>query len=268
MRSKPRAPGKWLHPVGEEREYTAELVSIVREMERLVRAEIFPLFGRRDDAIEDLPESAGFFEVVRQGFLKVLARLDLSGVHAKVTAKARRVAGFNKKQFHAVIRRAYEVDIFVDEPWLADLAKAWESENVALIKSIPQQSLTRMHSKVVESVRRGGLVKDLRDDLVKEFGIAKDRAELIANDQIGKLNAQLTEQRQRQIGVEEYTWRGVLDERERDEHVSREGQVFSWSKPPEDGHPGMPIRCRCRSEPRLPLLGDLLAITAPIKTGD
>lgn len=267
MRQTPRKPSKWLHPVAEERDYTAFAVSVAAEVEAAVRAEVFPLLDGREDAIEDLPESAGFFERLRIGFLKALERIDLTGVHGRVTATARRVAGFNKKQFHSVIRKAYEVDIFVNEPWLADMAKIWESENVALIKSIPQQALTKMHGKVVESVQRGGLVKDLRDDLVKEFNVTKDRAELIANDQIGKLNAQLTEQRQRQIGVEEYTWRGVLDEREREEHRHREGKVYSWAKPPDDGHPGIPIRCRCRAEPRLPLLGDLLAITQPTGEG-
>lgn len=263
MRQRPRKPSKWLHPVAEQREYVAYLVELAQAIEILVRADVLPLLAQRYDAIEDLPESAGFLEVVRQGFLKVLAKLDLTGVPAKVAAKARRVAGFNKQQFHNIIRRAYSVDIFVDEPWLNDLVKVWESENVGLIKSIPQQALQRMQGKVVASVQRGGLVKDLRDELVAEFGVTKDRATLIANDQIGKLNAQLTEQRQRQIGVEEYTWRGMLDERERDEHVHREGKVFSWAKPPPDGHPGIPIRCRCRSEPKLPLLGDLLALTQP-----
>lgn len=263
MRSKPRKPGKWLHPLADERAYTAELVALAAAVAIVVRREIFPLLSQREDAIEDMPESAGFFEVIRRGFLKALASIDLAGVPAMVTARAKKVAGFNKQQFHKIIRNAYEVDIFIDEPWLLDLAKVWEAENVALIKSIPSQALNRMHDKVVASVRRGGLVKDLRDELVAEFGIAKNRAELIANDQIGKLNGQLTEQRQRQIGVKDYDWRGVLDERERDEHKAREGKTYSWDAPPADGHPGQPIRCRCRAEPRLPLLGDLLALTTP-----
>lgn len=267
MRSKPRKPKKWLHPLADERAYSAELVAIARAVEKAVREEVFPLLSTREDAIEDIPESAGFFERIRLGFLRALERVDLTAVPGRVTDMARRVSGFNKRQFHAVVRQAYEVDIFVNEPWLADMAKAWESENVALIRSIPQEALQRMHGKVLASVRRGGTVKDLRDDLINEFGIAKNRAELIANDQIGKLNADLTEQRQRQIGVEDYTWRGVLDARERDEHVEREGQVYSWAKPPPDGHPGKPIRCRCRAEPKLPLLGDLLALVQPVGEG-
>lgn len=263
MRSKPRKPSKWLHPLADERAYTAELVSVAKAVELVVRQEVFPLLDQRNDAIEDMPESAGFFEVMRRGFLAALKRIDLTSIPAKVTARAKAVAGFNKKQFHAVIRKAYEVDIFVDEPWLADMAKVWEAENVALIQSIPSQALNKMHGKVVAAVQRGATVKDLRDELIAEFKVTKDRAELIANDQIGKLNAQLTEQRQRQIGVEEYTWRGVLDARERHEHVQREGKVYAWTNPPPDGHPGVPIRCRCRAEPRLPLLGDLLAITTP-----
>jgi len=47
-------------------------------------------------------------------------------------------------------------------------------------------------------------------------------------------------------------WRGILDARERPEHVAREGKEFSWKNPPDDGHPGEPINCRCTAEPVLP----------------
>jgi uncharacterized protein with gpF-like domain len=33
--------------------------------------------------------------------------------------------------------------------------------------------------------------------------------------------------------------------RQHGDHYAREGKVYSWDKPPADGHPGTPIGCRC-----------------------
>ena len=66
---------------------------------------------------------------------------------------------------------------------------------------------------------------------------------------MGKLNGQLTMLRQSAYGVEAYIWRTSLDERVRQMHADRDGERFEWSTPPEDGHPGMPIQCRCVAEP-------------------
>ncbi|WP_241971166.1 minor capsid protein [Actinobacillus lignieresii] len=64
---------------------------------------------------------------------------------------------------------------------------------------------------------------------VKELtGVTSKRARLIARDQIGKLNARLTQLRQQQIGVKSYIWRTSLDERVRKWHKSREGERFDW----------------------------------------
>ena len=48
-----------------------------------------------------------------------------------------------------------------------------------------------------------------------------------------------------------------VDERERAHHVDREGKEFNWDKPPDDGHPGQPILCRCYAEAVLPEFDEL-----------
>jgi uncharacterized protein with gpF-like domain len=37
----------------------------------------------------------------------------------------------------------------------------------------------------------------------------------------------------------------------RDAHFDREGRTFTWADPPDDGHPGEAINCRCQAEPDL-----------------
>lgn len=261
---KPRKPRVWQYPRAIERSYTADLVSLADEIERLVRAEVWPVLRERADAIEDIPESSGWFESLRRAFVRVTSAIDLSFVPNLVAGVAERLAGQNKQQFHTIVKAAYGVDVLVAEPWLPAALKAWESQNVGLIKSIPSQALDRMHGKIVNAVQAGRLVPDVQKEIEREFGVTRDRAKLIANDQIGKLQGQLTQARQQELGVDEYVWRGMLDGRERDEHRDREGQRFKWSKPPPDGHPGQPIRCRCYAEPVLPLFADLLPPTIPL----
>jgi SPP1 gp7 family putative phage head morphogenesis protein len=59
--------------------------------------------------------------------------------------------------------------------------------------------------------------------------------------------------RQTQVGIEQYTWSGALDARERPSHRAMEGSVERWAAPPEvDGervHPGQAINCRCVAVP-------------------
>ena len=59
----------------------------------------------------------------------------------------------------------------------------------------------------------------------------------------------MTQARQMKLGIERYRWRTAGDTRVRTEHAMREGQIFSWDRPPPDGHPGQPINCRCYAEP-------------------
>lgn len=222
---------------------------------------VLPALGpaQRGDDLNSIPETEGWYETLRQAFLAALgaASVDDEAVSGLVALVARRVERFNAEQFHRTIRQAYGVDVFKAEPELRQLAAVWEAENIKLIRSIPAQYLDSLHGKVVAAVQKGTSLRDLTAQVRQTYKVPRNRAELIARDQVGKLNGQLTAYRQQNIGVAEYRWRGVLDERERDEHVAREGHVFRWDKPPEDGHPGQPIRCRCWAEAVLPLFDDL-----------
>ena len=74
-------------------------------------------------------------------------------------------------------------------------------------------------------------------------------ARRIARDQISKATGQFNQLRQTDVGVETYIWRTAGDERVRPDHANLDGSVQRWDDPPEIGHPGEPIQCRCRAEP-------------------
>jgi len=144
------------------------------------------------------------------------------------------------------------VNVYGEEKWLADMQRAWVKQNVSLVKSIGSQYHGQLETIIRQGVLNGSSVKQVSDQIQKQFGVTKNRSTLIAQDQILGANARLTQIRAESIGVEKYEWATVGDSRVRPEHVELNGKLFSWDKPPSVGHPGTPIRCRCRAALVLP----------------
>ena len=144
------------------------------------------------------------------------------------------------------------VDVYRSEPWLAEAQTNWVAANTSLIKSIPAQHMERVEQIVRNGVLNGESPKSLAAKIQAAGGVTQRRAELIASDQISKANAELNKFRQQELGIEKYTWVSSHDERVRALHKQYDGNVYEWDKPPADGHPGMPIRCRCHASPVFP----------------
>ncbi|MGY6772103.1 phage head morphogenesis protein [Gallibacterium sp. ZY190522] len=257
---KPKKQKRWLFPEAIEREYVKYLQAIAKQISDTARKklpEIAPHLKRmlrQDDSIDileqwltELLQATTFY--TRDNDIRPAVRQLLS-----------QTAEFNKKQFHKVLKSAYKVDIFVSEPWLDEPLLQAEWQNINLIKSIPIQLQEKLRYRMAEAVLGGESYKSLAADLEKLLDIPKRRATIIARDQIGKLNGRLTQLRQENIGVKSYIWRGSLDERERLSHIEREGKEFRWDNPPDDGHPGQPILCRCSAEAVLPEFGELQGV--------
>jgi len=51
------------------------------------------------------------------------------------------------------------------------------------------------------------------------------------------------------LQLESYVWRSRDDARVRSTHAEYDDQTFSWSDPPDGGHPGQGWNCRCTAEP-------------------
>lgn len=129
----------------------------------------------------------------------------------------------------------------------------WTSQNLTLIKSVDQQISDKLRFMLSQRIIHTAAKPELMEQLTKEIqdlaGVTRNRAALIGADQVGKLNSQLTQYRQINAGMEEYIWTTKKDKRVRPRHALREGRCYKWSEPPDDGHPGWPIRCRCTAAP-------------------
>jgi SPP1 gp7 family putative phage head morphogenesis protein len=154
------------------------------------------------------------------------------------------------------IRRTIGVDVNAilrsNGPLLQSMRKA-TNENIALIKSIPEKYFERVKETItagwVEGVRWEDLVKKIQED----GGVTESRAKLIARDQTSKMNAAFNQERQQQVGVEQYEWSTSQDERVRPSHADMDGKICEWANPPlvddERVHPGEAINCRCVAIP-------------------
>lgn len=249
-----RKPPKWLFPAAAELAYRAALLAFVDELATAIREDLItrlpalfrdanPLAPRADDWVQDL---ASIMAALR-------ARLSRPADNAEDAANvvALDVSAFNRDQWRRIIHGALGIDVFTAEPNLAPIIAAFAKENASRIKSIPEKLLGEVEQLTFRGLRQGTRPEALANDIFARFDVTRARARLIARDQIGSLNGELTKVRQEALGVSRYKWRGALDERERPLHVEREGMIFSWDKPPSDGHPGQPINCRCYAEPVL-----------------
>lgn len=174
-----------------------------------------------------------------------------------------KINNFNRLQAGKVIQTALGEDIVFNDLPVPDIRKQFIAKNVSLIRGLSDEVANRLQTKIYIGIDKGYTAEQLKQYIAKGTGLEKGvfrtiktRCELIARDQIGKLNGQLTKMRQLAIGVKSYIWRTQRDERVRKEHKAREGKLVFWNNPPHDGHPGEAIQCRCYAEPNLKDLTD------------
>lgn len=139
-------------------------------------------------------------------------------------------------------------------PAMRDIAQAVVTENVSLIKSIPQQYHTQVEGMVMRSVTAGRDLYQLARDLQKQFGVTRRRAALIARDQNNKATAVFTRARQLEVGINEAIWLHSHGGREpRPTHIANDGNRYNvaegWYDPDPKVRrriwPGELINCRC-----------------------
>ena len=254
----------WIFPAGEQRKYTSVLLEMVRKVNKLVEERIIarlPQFVQRAESLrmDEWPEDMDDEFI----WLNTQADAFIAAAQAILPEIGEGVGIFNNTQFRQLMRSTIGVDVFAAEPWLESQLKSWASENSALIKSVPKQELDKIQAMAQRGVRSGASAGDIAKEIRAQFGVTESRARLISLDQISKLNADLTQQRQESIGITKYTWSSSRDERTRASHRAMQGKLCRWddaSVYSDDGgktwkkrssiggvqlHPGRDYQCRC-----------------------
>ena len=160
-----------------------------------------------------------------------------------------RIEESNRAAIIRSFRSALGVNIgrLLTEGPIASIMAERVRENVDLIKTIPQ----RAHDSLKARVQ--GLLVDRPFDEKLMFEALRDEYKSsgynlrrITRDQNSKLVGQLNQTRQEQLQITGYEWITSGDERVRASHRANNGKLYRWdTPPPETGHPGASIQCRC-----------------------
>ena len=154
--------------------------------------------------------------------------------------------------FQAAI--GYSVEPILFESRIAVSLEARILENVSRISSIPADMHNDLARRLFGVMQTHGADYDLfKEALAKQHDVTGYRLERLAQDQTAKAFAVQNELYQRMAGIAEYRWSTSRDDRVRPTHQAHEGQVYRWnSAPPDTGHPGNEILCRCVAIPIIP----------------
>lgn len=159
------------------------------------------------------------------------------------------------KDIAALTQLAPSDDVFVNmavQPWntepaILDEIEDFAAENAALITNIGNVTTQRIQAATVNAIKTGQSSTALKKAILKiDNDLGKNRARLIARDQIGKLQGQISRTRSEAAGITEYEWMTAGDERVRSSHKALDGTVRKWSESPI---PGSEISCRCTNIP-------------------
>ncbi len=272
------------YPAAVEREYLATLNRRVAETRRLVEAALAPVLkelearerareeeAARSDADDDQAARArAALSRIREEIARrltpdpdALRRTGL-GVDRVASTRVRDLVSTAIKGARPELGETARV-AFLPGEGTGQVLAGWVRENVSLITSIDDRYFADLERLFAGGIESGQNTAALRKVLEERYGVSRSRAQLIARDQIAKLNGQIAEKRQSDLGIEEYAWRTVGDERVRETHAEKDGRRFRWDDPPADtGHPGTDYQCRCVAEPVLPrggasAVGEILA---------
>lgn len=139
-----------------------------------------------------------------------------------------------------------------------EVLRAAVKENVALIRSIPEDYLARVERMIYTAITEGRTMADIAPALQKEHGKSARKAHLMAADQTRKAMNGLSRGRLERLGVTDYEWIHTGGSAHpRKDHIALSGKTFSLTEPAgmarnKDGEaitPGSEINCRCRFRP-------------------
>lgn len=170
-----------------------------------------------------------------------------------------RIFGRVEKANEAKQKKLIGIKTQIPKKMLANFRKM----NVGLIRSLADDQLNQISDILDEGFKSDKRVETIRKEIQERFSVARSKADLLARDQVLKLNADMAQERQRAAGITEYVWSSSSDdsssdERVREMHAALDGTRQSWDDPPEtneDGdtnHPGQDYQCRCVAIPVLP----------------
>lgn len=162
------------------------------------------------------------------------------------------------------------------------ILNTWSENFVNLCKSTNEEMRKKVAGVVSDGVLGGRNITNLTKDIqntCRDF--TRNKAELIATTEVGKLNSAIARNQSESAGIQYYEWSAAMDGRTRESHAVMDGKICKWGDDkgyyvwevnpktdkrelvrkwrPENaykGAPGTDFRCRCTALPYVPEFED------------
>lgn len=252
-------------PAAIEKEYKKRLLSAVREMENSCVYWLRAKYRANEDMITDSATDAllkEFRRLLRQWGKKFAERADV--LSRWFATKTRSYAARNLQSQMEPLRRGglgFDLKFQYQSQKERQVFRAIVAENVNLIKSIAQESLTQVEGIVMRSIENGNDLGTLTDALHHQFGVSERRAAMIARDQTAKATNSLSRQRLMDYGITKGVWMHTsAGKTYRETHVEMDGTEYDIAEGCFDENVGRKIQpaelvnCRCVCRPVIPTL--------------
>lgn len=250
------------YPAQAEREYQRVTNAYIRCLNELLKkylpeirdaARVEREANSRHDDTSDLLAKIG--KVFDKMAVELERKTSSFGLYDRVEAMAHLTRKLSIKEWKRAVKATLGIDLLDDYytgELYRELMKRWVDDNVDLIKSVPKDSLSKMKEIVTQGYMNGETTTSIVKKMQKAYGIDRRHAQLLARDQVAKLNGEITKQQQVDAGVQEYIWSTSGDSRVREGHARLNGKRFRWDDPPivdpktgRRAHPGEDYQCRC-----------------------
>ncbi len=249
--------------------YASQLTKLTKQMTRETNLELLKLF-RSETSKEYFAEDASISSQARILMNKLTSKFTAL-FNYKSSPLAKQMVEHSERYSTTTLNRSLEqltgglsLKTGLITPGLEDVSKSIIAENVALIKSIPQQYFTDVTGAVMRSISAGGLF-DLQPQIAKYDGMTHRRAQLIALDQTRKAYTLINVEKMKSLGLTKFEWLHTSgSQHPRHSHVKINGMIFTYANvineqraagvPEKDlGLPSIPVNCRCRALPVIEL---------------
>lgn len=240
---------------GLEAAYRKKLRDLVEEMSDSVEYWIAVEFKRNEPrmAMDDGVPANALQRALDKLAKRWLKRFDEGAPElAKYFAKS--VWNRTDKNLQSILRRAGFSVRFKMTKVMTDVVNATIQQNVALIKSIPEQYLKDVQGSVMRSIQAGRDLGSLTTELKKSYGVTDRRAAFIARSQNNLATSAMNRARQTELGITKAKWRhSGAGKHPRPTHVANNNKLYDvatgWYDPHVKKHifPGELPNCRCVS---------------------
>lgn len=240
----------WRYPMAVERGYKQWLKKYINSIANSIKNSLAPIqsfiishYRQDDNTSYDEQLAIAISTAIQTSMTQEQIENALMNVYAETDT-------YNRGQIETVYKSLGQVPIVgIDE---ATIKSQFLQQNRMLIESISTDIKTKLIYEINNQVSNGYDENEIIAVIKKAQDQAYKRADKIAHNEIGNIDGRMCKSRQRANGITRYQWRTVRDERVRPWHEEREGKVFSWDKPPFDGHPREAPFCRCEPAPCIP----------------